>query len=217
MVLYVNGDSHSAGHDAGGLAFSYGQHIANALGAEFTCDALAGCGNDRIIRTTKEYLKSNTPDFIIIGWSTWEREEWHHEDKTYTVAGGGHSQLPLELQERYKEWVIRLDTSSEQHRIEDVAHRKIWQFHLELEEQEIPHLFFNCYSHYFYTHAYAKPKYPWGNCYLDPYDQNFAYYYWLEKQGFTPSNPKFYHYGPDAHVAWADFLLPKVKKLLTSI
>jgi hypothetical protein len=215
MILYVNGDSHSAGHDAGGPEFSYGRHVADALSAEFVCDALAGCGNDRIIRTTKEYLKTTTPDFVIIGWSTWEREEWLHEGQAYMVAGGGHSQLPVELQERYKQWVIKLDTVSEQHRIEDVAHNKIWRFHLELTEQRIPHLFFNCYSHFFYTHQHVKPKYPWGNVYIDPYDQNMTYYFWLEQQGFKPANPKFYHYGADAHIAWADFLLPKIKLLLT--
>jgi len=215
MILYVNGDSHSAGHDAGGPEFSYGRHIAGALDAEFVCDALAGCGNDRIIRTTREYLKSNTPDFVIIGWSTWEREEWAHQGQTYMITGGGHNQLPLELQQPYKEWVIRLDTVTEQHRIEDVNHRKIWLFHLELEEQSVPHLFFNCYSHYYYTHQHVKPKYPWGDSYIDPYNQNMTYYYWLEQQGFTPANPKFYHYGADAHRAWANFLLPKVKIPLT--
>lgn len=215
MILYVNGDSHSAGHDAGGPEFSYGKHVADALGAEFVCDALSGCSNDRIIRTTKEYLKTHNPDFVIIGWSTWEREEWLHEDETYTVAAGGHTQLPKALQDRYKEWVINLDTVTEQHRIEDTSHNKIWKFHLELVEQKIPHLFFNCYSHYFYTHAHVKPKYPWGNCYIDPYNQNLTYYYWLEQQGFKPANPKFYHYGPDAHIAWANFILPKVKMLLT--
>ena len=42
MILYVNGDSHSAGHDAGGPAHSYGKHIADWLSANFVCDAIAG-------------------------------------------------------------------------------------------------------------------------------------------------------------------------------
>ena len=52
--------------------------------------------------------------------------------------------------------------------------------------------------------------------YINPYDQNLTYYYWLENSGYKPSNPKFYHYGADAHLAWADFILPNIQRLLTT-
>ena len=83
MKLYVNGDSHSAGHDAGGPAFSYGQHIADALDAEFVCEAVAACSNDSIISRTMKYLEHTTPDLLIIGWSTWERETWWWDEQSY--------------------------------------------------------------------------------------------------------------------------------------
>jgi hypothetical protein len=61
--------------------------------------------------------------------------------------------------------------------------------------------------------THNKPRHDWLDCYVDPYDQWSTYYFWLERKGYTPVNPKFYHYGADAHVAWAEFLLPYIKKL----
>ena len=43
-----------------------------------------------------------------------------------------------------------------------------------------------------------------------------TYYEWLKNQGFKPVNPEVYHYGADAHRAWADFLLPKIKLIIDS-
>ena len=64
MILYVNGDSHSEGHDAiergPNLTASYGYKLAQKLGAEFVCDATAGCSNEHILKTTKKYLETNT-------------------------------------------------------------------------------------------------------------------------------------------------------------
>ena len=213
MIIYVNGDSHSAGHDAGGPAFSYGQHVADALSAEFICSAVAACSNDSIIARTVEYLENNTPDYIIIGWSTWERETWQHGDTSYNITASGTDSVPLELRDQYKQWVIDSTTPEFQHRKEEENHDKIWQLHQSLKSKNIPHLFFNCYSHFFYVTTHNKPKYDWGNNYVDPYDRNSTYYFCLEQHGYAPANPKFYHYGPDAHLAWAEFLLPHIKKL----
>ena len=213
MKLYVNGDSHSAGHDAGGPAVSYGRHIADAVSAEFICDAVPGCSNDSIISRTLKYLENNTPDYIVIGWSTWERETWWHEDISYSITASGTDSVPPELKEQYKQWVIGSSTPEIQHRKEEENHCKIWQLHQLLTNKNIPHLFFNCYSHFYYVTTHAKPRYNWGDNYVDPYSKDSTYYFWLECNGYTPANPKFYHYGPDAHMAWANFLLPYIKKL----
>ena len=59
MKLYVDGDSHSAGHDAGGPNSAYGKHIADALGYDYICAAVAGCSNDSIIQRTLNFLQFN--------------------------------------------------------------------------------------------------------------------------------------------------------------
>ena len=90
MILYVNGDSHSAGAEAvnhhcfaqddtlfqpGGrrphpdnLKVSYGQLLANQLGWDFHCQAESASSNDRIIRTTRKHHYANqTNQFILLG------------------------------------------------------------------------------------------------------------------------------------------------------
>ena len=215
MIIYVNGDSHSAGHEAGGPAFSYGKYISDILGAQFVCDATAGCSNDYIINKTLTYLETNTPDFIIIGWSTWERETWTIGNRSYNITSSGHATVPLELQNKYKQWVTEVVTPENQRLKERTNHENIWKLHQTLKQRNIKHLFFNSYSHFFYTVAHNDLRYDWGDNYIDPYNQNSTYYYWLENKGFKPVNPKWYHYDTNAHAAWAEFLLSRIKKLLT--
>jgi hypothetical protein len=244
-VLYVNGDSHSAGAEAlnsycfaqddplywrlgrtphpDNLAVSYGCLIANELNAILDCQAESASSNTRIIRTTKEYLANNKPDLVIIGWSTWEREEWLDEDQYYQVTASGTDDVPKALHQRYKEWVIAQDHAYRERKLL-AWHEQIWAFHKELEEQNIKHLFFNSYSDF--SNIRSKQisacttvpnEYQWGNNYVDPYDATQTYYFWCLAQGFKPVNPNSYHFGADAHQAWADFLFSKyVQSLLTS-
>lgn len=211
-TLYVNGDSHSAGHEAGGPNFAYGKHVASMLDYNYVCDAVPGCSNESIIQRTTEYLKFNQPDFLIIGWSTWERETWYWGDKSYNITASGLDTVHPELHDRYKHWVIEQSIPEQQWHKEFTAHEQIWEFHNTINH--IPHLFFNCYSHFFYTVRHNKPKYQWGENYIDPYDQSFTYYQWLANFGYKSVDPKYYHYGPDAHWAWANFMLPRVTSIL---
>lgn len=213
MLLYVNGDSHSAGHDAGGPEFSYGRHLATHYNADFVCDAVPGCSNDRIIKSTLDYLETTTPDLVIVGWSTWEREEWEYQGVKYNITASGTDVVPDALKEKYKQWVIESVEPAVQHYKEDKNHYEIWQLHRELIQRGIKHLFFNCYSWFHYINTHNKPRFNWNNNYINPYNKSMAYYFWLEEHGYQPSNPEFYHYGPDAHRAWANFLIPYIDNL----
>ena len=218
MILYVNGDSHSEGHDAvvkgPNLEHSYGKLLADRLGYEFACDARAGCSNDSIIRRTIKYLETNKPDFLIIGWSTFERQDWFHRNRHYQVTASGYDKLPKGLHERYKQFVIDSTKPETQWRTEKETHKKIIDLHLNLNKRRIKHLFFNCYSWFFYHDAHSWNKFDWQDAYIDPYQKNMTYYFWLEQRGYKPKNKKYYHYGADAHEAWADFLLPKVQDIV---
>jgi len=209
LILYVNGDSHSSGHDAGGSSASYGKHLADKLKAEFVCQATPGGSNNRILRTTREYLKTNIPDCIVIGWTTWEREEWSHNGQHFCVNGSGHTGLPKELQQRYKNWLISKDHNGLAD--EQPAHQEIWALHSELTEKQIPHLFFNCYLYFQNIGIFKEPKFDWGDSYLDPYGDN-TYWNYLNSQGFKSNN--WYHFGADAHRAWADYLYPQLTKII---
>jgi hypothetical protein len=217
MLIYVNGDSHSAGHDAGGINASYGFHLSTFLKTQFHCDATPGCANDTILRTTRNYLKTSRPDCVIIGWTSWDREEWTYNGNPVYVTSSGFDSVPKKLQTQYKQWVVESVKPEKQKEKELYWHHQIYQFHLELTKLGMPHLFFNCYSYFHYIKHWNLSQYDWSDNYINPYDENYTYYFWLERKGFQPVNPKFYHYGPDAHRVWAEFLLPPVSRLLTNI
>jgi hypothetical protein len=238
MRVYVNGDSHSAGAEAlnlhafaeddglyyglgrkphpDNLAVSYGCNIANELHAILECDAESASSNDRILRTTWDRLQgiqgmpTHKPDLVIIGWSTWEREEWWHEGKDYQVTASGTDDVPPALKDRYN--IINK-------KLIDI-HERIATLHTALEDASIPHLFFNAFQSFNniknLKHLGAEPI-DWNGCYIGPYDEDLTYYNWLKARGFQTANEHSYHFRADAHRAWADFLLQNyVQKLLTS-
>jgi hypothetical protein len=244
MILYVNGDSHSAAceaaHPAGflcddsryytkgmidpvwkdevewapypdNLKISYGQLLADQLGAKLHCHARSAGSNDRILRTTQEYLKDFTPDFVLIGWSTWEREEWYNQDDNtwYQVNCSGTDSVPEKWRQRYKEYVIQIDWNK---KIKE-AHEKIWDFHQYLKNKNIPHLFFNCNLTLYHiiedNNNLAKD---WGYNYIKPYSSTFSYGEYLVDQGCRHND--WHHFGPDGHKKWAEFLLPHLTQLL---
>lgn len=237
MILYVNGDSHSAAGEAvnsycwasddskywyltgeekfrahpDNLAVSYGKVVADALGYTLVNHATSAASNAKIFRTTYDYLKNNRPDLLIIGWTTWEREEWFNEDdgQYYQVNASGLDHVPFKWRERYKLFVINHQKNIAPKVIE--THQKIFDLHLYLNELSIPHLFFNCHTTFYGWNEQLLPKFNWNNSYIDPYE-NFNYLDYLKEKGYKHS--KYFHFGPDGHQKWAEFLLPHLQKLL---
>ena len=227
MILYVNGDSHTAAAEAvnphafagddgklewgdrrphpDNLAVSWGYQLSKLIMNQFHCDAESASSNDRIIRTTREWLawhKLSTKEFnplVIIQWSTWEREEWEHEDKRYQVNGSGIDIVPQALQEKYRNFIIGLNWR--QKTLE--AHDKIWQFHQELTDMGIVHVFFNGNNDF----SSIVDQKDWGYSYIGPYDAKMTYHNILQNNGFSTVNSKSWHFGADAHSFFAQFML----------
>jgi len=206
VILYANGDSHTDGMD-----LKPHQKFINIVAEHYKInlinDAIPGASNKRIHRTTKEYLETNRPDLIIIGWSSWEREEWVHDNTYYNVNSSGVSKIPADLEIRYKEWVaeqndITLNEKSKH------WHDIIYNFHLTLTESKIPHVFFNCMYNFFDISENQKKD--WHNCYIGPYDNDSSYYWYLHNQGYA--SDKWYHYGPEGHAGWACKLIDYIKE-----
>ena len=231
MIIYVNGDSHSAGAEAmnphcfaeddpmyqhlgrkphpDNLYVSYGCMVANNWYGILDCDAESASSNDRIIRTTEEYLKSNNPDIIIIGWATWEREEFLIDGEWYQFTGGIQGEpWPKHIMEQYKQWVVTANPADRA----DLWHNRIYDLHQQFKERKLAHLFFNTYSAF--NHSFITPK-DWGDNYIDPYNQQGTFYHWLKAHGYDTVNPNSYHFGPDAHRAWAEYLINHLTKSLT--
>lgn len=232
-ILYVNGDSHTAAAEAvnphgfaqddrqywdrgrephpDNLEVSWGNQLAQKMQAQLVCDAESASSNTRIIRTTINYLFSNNyvganwPDYVVIGWSTWERKEWAFGNENWQISASGmNSDWPTELKNIYRDWVINVDYDKCMHE----AHKSIYALHLDLQRHKVKHLFFNTFS------PLASPVHiPWGSSYLEPYNPDFTFYNWCLSQGFSTVNSQSFHFGADAHAAWAEFIYPYIVQL----
>lgn len=236
MIVYVNGDSHAAAaecvnnhawaEDDGmywglgqqphpdNLRASFGCELANRLDSILICEAQAGGSNDRIIRTTRDWIEQNqtslTDTLMIIQWSTWEREEWSHNNVYYQVGASGIDSVPEALQDRYRQFIVDIDWKEKI----KTAHDQIWRFHQELNEQNIRHVMFNGNNHF----AEAQNRMHWGSSYMRPYDPESTYDRVLKNNGFETVNADSWHFGPRAHCFWAEYLLQYIteNKILES-
>ena len=228
MILYVNGDSHTAGaevvnahsfsHDdpqlwhlgrlphPENLAHSWGKLLSLALNAGFQCDAESAASNSRILRTTRSWLADNTNSnkLVVIQWSTWEREEWLIDGIHYQVNGSGIDIVPQAYQEKYKQYIVDLDWQAKTQE----AHEEIWQLHQELLEQNIPHVFFNGNNDF----SKIQDQRDWGANYVGPYDPAMTYNAQIQASGIDTVSPKSWHFGRDGHAWWFRYMLNYIIK-----
>jgi hypothetical protein len=206
-VIYVNGDSHSAGAELikdycfaaddrrfiawgsrahpDAIPHTYGYKIAQALNQPFFLEAESASSNARMLRTTRQFLddtKDKSKLFVIIGWTSWDREEWEYQDGYIQITASGTDSVTESMLEEYKEWVTR-QTPEEWKRKKEMWSQKIAQFSKELDDQNIKHLFFHVKEYRDY----------------------------LTEQGYQTVNGGN-HFGIDAHTAWYKYLLPKVQE-----
>ena len=203
MILYVNGDSNSDGSECKDLDSSWPHLLADRLGFKLINEAKGGGSNPRIMRVASQTLAHiDRKTFVVIGWTSWEREEWLHRSQYYDVNSGGHDALPPELQERYKNWVIEQDADRQSIKSKNM-HEQIHRSHRSLKDRHIPHLFFNALMPF--QHNLLDPAHKdWGKNYLGPYDNELSYYWYLKNHGWKPTDNN--HYTDNAQQAWADVL-----------
>jgi hypothetical protein len=227
MILYVNGDSHAAAAEAvnshafaeddsqffymgraphpNNLAVSWGRLLADTLKATFKCDAEAAASNQRILRTSCEWLAGLDRDpseiLMIIQWSTWERQEWLIDDRYYQITASGDDIVPESHRDRYREYILDVNW----HECRQRAHADIWQFHQELQQKSIRHVFFNGNNHF--GDIDPDQHRDWTGCYIAPYDGQQTYDQWLRRNGHDTVSPNSWHFGEAAHGAWARFML----------
>ena len=224
MILYVNGDSHTAAAEAvnphafamddgplfymgraphpENLAVSWGFRLSTALRASFHCGAESASSNSRILRTTRDWLtriRNLDEVLMVIQWSTWEREEWLIDGVYYQIGASGQDDVPDEHKQRYKEFVVGVDWKEKTKQ----AHYDIWQLHVDLEGLGVNHIFFNGNNDF---SAITDQK-DWGTSYIDPYDPAGTYSARIQAQGIQTVTPKSWHFGSDGHSVWNRFML----------
>lgn len=228
MILYVNGDSNSAGAELnnsfafanddpqykhlgrsahpGNIPQTFGFKLSKILNCGFHCDAESASSNTRIMRTTVDFLNTNPSDpIVLIGWATWEREEWDINGVKYQVTAGGSDTVPEEYKSQYRSWVAN-QTNPEMDRKADSWHWKINEFHQQLKDANIKHLFFNSYS--WFKHPEAE-QLTWGDNYHMPYSRPDTFYQYLVNSKHQPTEG--YHHGVEAHTEWSQILLDKLR------
>jgi hypothetical protein len=229
-MLYVNGDSHTAAAEAvnphawamddpnlfylgkaphpENLAISWGRLLSHTLKSAFRCDAESGGSNSRIMRTTLKWLSDAGRDFpdqlVIIQWSTWEREEWIYDGEYYQIGASGIDGVHVGLEEQYKQFVANIDWQEKT----EQAHNAIWQFHKELEAQNIHHIFFNGNNDF----SKIKNRKDWGNTYIGPYNPTLTYDAIIRSKGIETVMPGSWHFGKDGHSAFHRFVLDHIIK-----
>lgn len=224
MILYVNGDSHTAAAEAvnnhafaeddgqyfylgraphpDNLQASWGKLLSLTLRSGFHCGAESASSNSRILRTTRDFINQFTGYedlLVIIQWSTWEREEWFHNGVYYQVGSSGIDDVPQELQEKYRNFVIGTDWELKTQQ----AHNEIWALHEELNAQGIKHIFFNGNNDF----STITDRKDWGVSYIDPYNPAITYNSLIRAQNIDTVAPNSWHFGKDGHSYFHRFML----------
>lgn len=232
MILYVNGDSHTAAAEAvnpyafaeddpavfymgraphpANLDVSWGKLLSAMIKAGFKCDAESAGSNERILRTSQTWLDNTDyragEILMVIQWSTWERQEWLINGTYYQINASGTDHVPADHVNRYRQYISSVDWQEcTQH-----WHDRIWQFHLDLEERGIRHVFFNGNNDF--AKIAPEDRRDWDGCYIDPYDAKMTYDQWLRSHGHDTVAPNSWHFGRQAHAAWARFVLQYIVK-----
>ena len=227
MKLYVNGDSHAAAAEAvNSHAFAEDDSryfylgraphpenavvgwptvLARTVKAVLHNDSESASSNTRILRTTRNWLEINhrwLPEIVVmIGWSTWEREEWLIDDVYYQVNASGLDHVPAAYRSHYRDYIAGIDWAEcarEQHEL-------IWDFHRQLVDLGVRHVFFNGNNHF--ASVPEDQRRDWAGHYVLPYLADYTYDQWLKSHGYTTVTADSWHFGADAHAAWARFML----------
>lgn len=218
MILYVNGDSNCYGTELSNPDKSWPKLLSDMFSATLINQALPGAGNSRTIRLTREFLQKDLDVknlFVILATTTWEREEWLHNGINYNInAGTPLTSIPEHLHDRFKDWVVCQTDTVRAYKSQN-AHQQFYDLHLELKTQGIGHLFFHSVNPFMDGADYKTfDKFDWEQHFVDPYNQNSCYYWYLKNQGFEPTAG--YHHREQAQDHWAKFIRQylKEKKLL---
>ena len=181
---------------------SWSKLLSQTIKASLHCAAESASSNQRILRTTRAWLDNITAYnsvLLIIQWSTWEREEWVHNNTYLQVGASGTDHVPQDLQEKYRNFIIGTNWELKtQH-----AHEEIWQFHQELNDQKIRHVFFNGNNDF----SKVTDQKDWGSNYVGPYDPKMTYNAIIQAQGIDTVAPNSWHFGRDGHSYFHRFML----------
>ena len=182
--------------------------LAELLGvSEYTNWSVAGCSNDRIYETTMQYLQTNTPDMVVIGWTESHRIQWVDADtgQLLEINADAISDQPYTIQQTVRATAIRdlMVLNSPYGRYQSIYwHNKIFNLHLMLKHRRIPHLFFSAID--LFLPVEQEYHFDWESNYFSPYYE--SYRAWAMNNHKEEVTPGRYHYVGSAQIEWAHML-----------
>lgn len=179
-MIFCNGCSFTEGYNLTNSQLAWPYQLGKALNQNVINLAVGGGSNDRIYRTTIEFCNTQTPDYVIIGWTTLPRNELIHTSGTYLRVAPNcklpddHT-LPDELDTVHQFWSRNLLN-------EYINFRNLLHHILHLQDyfkiKKVPYKFFTALSpNYFYeflrdsdtAFELAQQSFCWKK-YRDDYD-----------------------------------------------
>lgn len=252
MLLYVNGDSHLAatyqypGSDISILQqyeLSFAGLLAKKYNLDYINEAWPGGSNNRIIRTSKEFLKDKDPEntLVLIGWTTFERTEWYIDGIWHQICGEPLYEYNLRsnilppgfdikrwhssgtvwstLSNMWSNYTNRtLNDLEETGNIIFSSRALEFQYYFKefsewLTERNFKHMFLHTHDA-FMLDDFLKND--WNNdvwLFNDPYNLENSFTSKSKELGHKPDN--WNHFSPEAHKDYADFIEQEfVNKLL---
>ena len=114
MILLANGCSFTEGYDLPIKELSWPYQLGKSLNYDTVNLALGGASNDRIYRTTVEYLNTHPdPDLAVIGWTIFNRAEITSAHGLYLRLTNNNclpdtNELSHDLTNVHKFWLVNL-------------------------------------------------------------------------------------------------------------
>jgi hypothetical protein len=151
-TLLANGCSHTSGAECN---TNYAEILAESWGYDLINLGTPAAGNHRVMRTTIEYCEQHHVDFVVIGWSTYERMEipWKGDFIHYGMTTPPRIEAERQLFKLLDLYAMDFNTGK--------TFTLVYQLALQtyLQQKNIPYIFmsaFNCWKDFKYQDMEAS-------------------------------------------------------------
>lgn len=183
--------------------------FAEELSQPYRCWGKNGASN-YWIQTHVDYFLADPnwsrDTFLLIGWTSWEREEWPWLYNNISVCGGPDFGVPVAMKARYEQWKTTL-TRDYMRACLEIWHERIYQVHEALRDSGVPHLFWTTYDNF----KDLSDHRDWHGNFYKPYDPDGCMCKWFAANGVQAIHGDPFHYDTQAHQAWGTELATYTK------
>lgn len=147
-MILTNGCSFTEGYDLPDRESTWPFRLGKIINKPVVNLALGGGSNERIFRTTKEFLIAHNPELIVIGWTQFDRTEISHSEGAYIRAAPWGCIAECETQfnnlpELHKNWILLNQNTWVNYR--NWIHNVLF-LEKYFKLAEIPYLFFTAFG-----------------------------------------------------------------------